>query len=125
MAAIQSQFPVGYRRTSGRTVVLPQRKKQSATSVVIPDLSVVGVAVGAAALIAIIYITGFARMTAVSYQRSRILQQISDLQLKGQAVQTKLTEQTVKETVASWAAANGMELANGRALVLHQDMVTR
>lgn len=125
MAAIQTQFPVGYRSNSGRTVVLPQRQTQRATTVAMPDLSAVGIAVACAALIAIIYITGFARMTAVSYQRARILQQISDLQVKGQIVQTKLTEQTVKETVASWAVANGMEQANGRALVLNGDLEAR
>ena len=125
MAAIQTQFPVGYPRDPGRTVVLPKRRNQRATSRTMPDLSVVGLAVAGAALIAIVYITGFARMTAVSYQRSKILLQISDLQVKGQIVQTKLTEQTVKEAVATWAVSNGMEPANGRALVLHRDSEAR
>ena len=120
MAAIQTQFPVGYRRTTGRTVVLPQRQKQAVKSVVIPDLGSAAWVIAALAMVIIVYISGFARMTAVSYQRARIMQQISDLQVKSQIVQTNLSERTLKEAVASWAGTNGMEPANGRAFVLHQ-----
>src|SRR5437868_9505568 len=112
MAAVQSQFPVGYRRTQGRTVVLPKRDAKKGVAVAIPDISARSFSVIAVvALVAIIYISGFMRMTAVSYQRSQIMSQVRNLQVKEQLVQTKLTEGTVKEAVAGWADANGMEPA--------------
>src|SRR5436309_10092428 len=103
MAAVQSQFPVGYRRTQGRTVVLPKRDAKTGVAVAIPDISARSFSVIAAvALVAIIYISGFMRMTAVSYQRSQIMTQIRDFQVRGQLVQTKLKEGMVKEAVGGW-----------------------
>src|SRR5437773_2217352 len=111
MAAIQSRLPAGFRRNPAHRVVLPNRKAQRAVSVALPGLRNITMILTGVALVAIIYISGFSGMTAVSYQRARIMQQIGDLQLKTQLVQTKLTERTVKEEVAAWAEKDGMELA--------------
>jgi hypothetical protein len=121
MAAIQSQLPAGFRRSQQRTLVLPERKIRRTRSVTIPDLPALTATLAGAALIVIIYISGFARMTAVSYQRALLMQQIGDLRVKSQLVQTKLTERTVKDVVATWALENGMSPANGHALVLGQE----
>ena len=66
----------------------------------------------------VMYVSGYARMTGVNYQRVKIKREISLLQTQHELLATQLIQRGSKEAVETWALGNKMAPPSVPAVVL-------
>lgn len=122
MAIAQRPLPGVMSRTSARTIPAPQARPRAQVRARRrvahrPLIASIGAAVVLAATL-LAYVAGHAQMTAVNYQRVRLVRQMQSLQAQQQQLKAELIKRRNRDAVEAWAKANGMVRAEGAQMVL-------
>ena len=120
MAIVQRGIPRNFERPAARSVVLPDLRERKQVSPRATEQTTTGSMVAGlvVAVCLVMYISGYARMTGVNYQRVKIKRDISLLETQHELLATDLIRKGSKETVEAWAASNQMTPPSLPAVVL-------
>ena len=121
MAVLQKQIPRSFERPAARPIKLPATHRRYRTyNRAFERARRYSLAAGAtAALLLVLYIGGYARMTAVNYQRVQILSQNRGILAQNDLLEAEILRRTDKAAVAHWAKTHNMVMDSNAALVLH------
>ena len=109
MAIAQRQVPRIYQRPAARPAgsvhARPAGRARRRASIRLRSEPLAAYAGLALALI--LYVAGYARLTAVNYQRVKINRQIGKLEAREQLLRSEVLRLKQRDVVAAWASANG------------------